>query len=196
MDKIKIKYPIIVEGKYDKIKLCSIFDATVITTDGFGIFNKDETSLLIRKLAEGSKIIVLCDSDGGGHLIRSYIKTLLKPEQIINLYIPMIEGKEKRKKVSSKEGLLGVEGIEGDKLRELLLPFSCDADEKERADLSKADLYKYGLSGRDNSATLRAEFLKKLDLPHNMTPNAMLLAINILYTKDEILKILDDFANT
>lgn len=190
-EKIKIKYPIIVEGKYDKIKICSLFDATVITTDGFGIFNKDEKAMLIRRLANNSKIILLCDSDGGGHLIRSYIKTLLKPEQIINLYIPMVEGKEKRKKTCSKEGLLGVEGTDSDKLKELLMPFSTDAAEKERADITKADLYKYGLSGRENSAFLREKLLKKLDLPTNMTPNAMLLAINILYTKDEILNILD-----
>ena len=196
MDKIKIKYPIIVEGKYDKIKISSIFQATVITTDGFAIFNKNEKSALIRRLAQNSKIILLCDSDGGGHLIRSYIKTLLKPEQIINIYIPMVEGKEKRKAKPSKEGFLGVEGIDADKLKQLLMPFSSEADEKESANLSKSDLYKYGLSGRENSAYLRAQFLKMLDLPHNMTPNAMLHAINILYTKDEISKILSDFENS
>ncbi|MGM9665283.1 MAG: toprim domain-containing protein, partial [Eubacteriales bacterium] len=102
---MRIKYPIIVEGKYDKIKILSIFDATVITTDGFGIFSDGEKELLLRRLAENSKIILLTDSDGGGELIRSHIKTLLPKEKIINLYTPRKEGKEKRKKTPSKEGV-------------------------------------------------------------------------------------------
>ena len=120
---MKIKYPVIVEGKYDKIKITSLFEATVITTDGFGIFNKKEKLSLIRSLAQKGKIILLTDSDGGGHLIRSYIKTAVSPDKIINLYTPKIEGKEKRKTEASKEGILGVEGTDKDILYSLLSPF-------------------------------------------------------------------------
>ena len=183
---MRIKYPIIVEGKYDKIKIDSLFDATVITTEGFGIFNKIEKLSLIRKLAENGKIIILTDSDGGGHLIRSHIKTAVSPDKIINLYIPTIEGKEKRKREMSKAGYLGVEGTDKDTLIRLLSPFTEESDKKTGEGLTKADMYAMGLSGREDSKRKRAHLLKKLDLPTDMTPNAMLSAINILYTKDDI----------
>ena len=189
--KLKIKYPIIVEGKYDKIKLDSLFDANIITTGGFAIFNNDEALSLIKKLAEKSKIILLTDSDGAGHLIRSHIKTALKAEQIINLYTPEVFGKEKRKREASKAGTLGVEGIEAGKLIELLSPFSTDAPVRELGNITKADLYRYGLSGRENSKEKREELLKRLDLPTNMSPNAMLSAINMLYTREEIENVLE-----
>ena len=184
---MKIKYPIIVEGKYDKIKLSSLFETTVITTDGFSIFNHEEKLSLIRKLAQRDKIILLTDSDGAGHLIRSYIKRSTSPDRVINLYTTRIEGKEKRKKTASREGILGVEGIEREALIKLLEPFSCDACERKNNDpITKADLYRYGLSGKSDSAKRRAELLRSLDLPENMSANAMLSAINILYSKKEI----------
>ena len=117
-EKIKISLPVIVEGKYDKIKLSSIIDARIITTGGFGIFNSEEKKTLIKRLCENG-VILLCDSDGAGKVIRSYIKSFLPPEKVINLYIPKIEGKEKRKREGSKEGTLGVEGINADILRDL-----------------------------------------------------------------------------
>jgi ribonuclease M5 len=184
---MKLRYPVIVEGKYDKIKLASIIESTVITTDGFSIFNKEEKLSLIRKLAKKDKIILLTDSDGAGHLIRSHIKTALNPEQIINLYTPRVEGKEKRKRAPSKEGYLGVEGTDIDILKKLLEPFSCDSEPTEnKSPITKADLYAFGLSGREDSAKNRAILLKSLDLPENMSANAMLSAINILYSREEI----------
>ena len=189
---MKIKYPIIVEGKYDKIKLDSIFNATVITTEGFGIFTKDEKLSLIRKLAEKGKIIILTDSDGGGHLIRSHIKTALPPDKIINLYTPQVEGKEKRKREHSKAGFLGVEGTDKDTLIKLLSPFTEDAPSRDGESITKADMYAYGLSGREDSKEKRAALLKELGLPTDMTPNAMLAAINILYTKKELEDIINE----
>ncbi|MBQ8344301.1 MAG: DUF4093 domain-containing protein [Clostridia bacterium] len=187
---MKIRYPIIVEGKYDKIKITSLFEATVITTEGFGIFNKEEKLSLIKKLAERDKIILLTDSDGGGHLIRSHIKTMLPPEKIINLYTPAIEGKEKRKREFSKAGVLGVEGTESEILKGLLSPFCEDADQTEKTPITKADLYAYGLCGKSECKEKRAILLKRLGLPTDMTPNAMLSAINILYSKEEFEKLI------
>ncbi len=184
-----IKYPIIVEGKYDKIKLASIFNAKIITTDGFGIFNNKEKLSLIRQLANKDKIILLTDSDGGGHLIRSHIKTAIPTDKLINLYIPRIEGKEKRKNAPSKEGTLGVEGIDADKLREMLLPYSDEGIEKPQGEITKADFYALGLSGREDSKALREKILKKLGFPLNMSPNAMLQAVNILYSKEEFVEV-------
>ena len=187
---MKIKYPIIVEGKYDKIKITSLFEATVITTDGFGIFNKEEKLSLIKELAKKDKIILLTDSDVGGHLIRSHIITMIPADRIINLYTPAIEGKEKRKKEFSKAGILGVEGTEKETLLNLLSPFCEDADENPKSLITKADLYAYGLSGKADSKEKRALLLKKLGLPSDMTPNAMLSAINILYSKEEFEKLI------
>lgn len=183
---MKIKYPIIVEGKYDKIKLDSLIDATIITTGGFEIFNSKEKALLIKRLCEKDKIILLTDSDGGGHLIRSHIKTMLPPDKVINLYIPRVEGKEKRKRSASKEGFLGVEGIDKDTLLKLLEPFSNEGESKATGGITKADLYRYGLSGREDSAQARGVFLESIGLPPNMSPNAMLSALNILYSRDEL----------
>lgn len=188
---MKIKYPIIVEGKYDKIKLDSLVEATIITTGGFEIFNSQEKLLLIKRLAKKDKIILLTDSDGGGHLIRSHIKTALPKEQIINLYIPRVEGKEKRKRNSSKEGILGVEGVDKETLLNLLEPFSDTSEGKINGGITKSDFYSYGLSGRQDSAKKREEVLKKLNLPETMSPNAMLSAVNILYTKEEFERYLD-----
>ena len=183
---LRIKYPIIVEGKYDKIKLDSLVNATIITTGGFEIFNSKEKALLIKRLCEKDKIILLTDSDGGGHLIRSHIKTILPPEKIINLYIPRVEGKEKRKRSPSKEGILGVEGVEKETLLKLLEPFSDEGEERCVGGITKSDLYRYGLSGRDDSANARKSFLERIGLPSTMSPNAMLSALNILYSKDEL----------
>ena len=187
---MKIKYPIIVEGKYDKIKLDSIFDATVISIDGFGIFNSREKESLLKELSKKTPLILLTDSDGGGHLIRSHIKTLIPSDKLINVYIPKIEGKEKRKNVPSKEGILGVEGISATLLCELLSPFSSESEERKRGGITKSDLYALGLSGREDSKKRRECVLKALNLPHDMSPNAMLSAINILYTKEEFEEII------
>lgn len=187
---MKIKYPIIVEGKYDQIKLSSLVEATIITTGGFEIFNSREKELLIKRLAEKSPIILLTDSDGGGHLIRSHIKTILPPDKIINLYVPQIEGKEKRKKSPSKAGLLGVEGVEKDIILNLLAPFSVDSPIRDRGGITKADLFAYGLSGREDSAKMRQALLKAINLPTTMSCNAMLSAINILYSKTELEEII------
>ncbi len=188
--KKRIRYPIIVEGKYDKIKIDSLFDATVIVTNGFAIFNKNEMLSLIRSLAEREgKIIILTDSDGGGHLIRSHIKTAISPDKIINLYTPKTQGKEKRKREASKEGFLGVEGISAEVLCDILSPFTTDEVEKvDKVPITKADLYALGISGRDDSAQKRETVLKALNLPHDMSPNAMISAVNILFSKEEFVE--------
>lgn len=183
---MKIKYPIIVEGKYDKIKLDSLVEATVITTGGFEIFNSREKELLLKKLCQRDKVILLTDSDGGGHLIRSHIKTILPPDRVINLYIPKVEGKEKRKRSPSKEGILGVEGTEKDALLKLLEPFSDTSPEKTPGSITKSDLYRLGLSGREDSAKRRKALFDRLELPADMSPNAMLSALNILYSLEEL----------
>lgn len=190
MEKLKIPYPILVEGKYDKIKLDSIAEAMVITSDGFGIFKNEEKRILLRRLSEKTPIIVLCDSDSAGMLIRSCIKNAVPADRIINLYTPQICGKEKRKSKPSKEGFVGVEGVEAQLIRKLLEPY---VDIKAKAGgekITKAHFYEFGLSGRDGSAQMRERLCAALDLPETLTPNALLEALNLFMSYDEFVSFL------
>ena len=180
-DKLKIDIPIAVEGKYDKIKVASVADANIITTDGFGVFASEEKAALIRRLAEPRGIIVLTDSDGAGLVIRNYFNRVLPKDKLYHLYIPQIEGKEKRKKTPSKAGTLGVEGMEAELLRSILAPFESGNEVKlNERELTKTDFFADGLSGNDDSANKRARLCRYLSLPDNMSANALLAAINML----------------
>ena len=187
--KLSIPFPIIVEGKYDRLRLIEVCSANVITTEGFGIFKKNERLSLLRELSARTPIILLTDSDGAGKLIRSHITSAIPKDRLIQLYIPKIEGKEKRKSAPSAEGTLGVEGMELELLYNLLLPFENEEAValQNQNPLSKTDFYIDGLSGGENSSALRAELAKKLNLPTDMTANALLAALKILITYEEYL---------
>ena len=190
MEKLKIPYTIVVEGKYDRTRVLSVCDARVITTDGFGIFKKNEKLAIIRRLAHELPVILLTDSDGAGKLIRSHLTSAIPQDRIIQLYIPQIKGKEKRKTVPSAEGTLGVEGMENEVLYSLLAPFE-NADAALRLaenPLSKTDLYIDGLTGAPDSAALRDDLALSLGLPSGMIPNALLSALKILLSYEEYLK--------
>lgn len=185
---IKIDKVVIVEGRYDKIKLSSILDAVIIETDGFAIFNNKEKQLLIRRLAEAKGILILTDSDSAGFKIRSFIRGMVPAEQITNAYIPDIFGKEKRKTEPSKEGKLGVEGVKPEIIIDALQRAGvlCEAtEEKERRKITKLDLYEDGLSGRENSEQLRLRLLKHLQLPERLTANALLQVLNTFLTYED-----------
>lgn len=178
-EKLKLPYPVIVEGKYDRLRLLAVAECRVICTDGFGVFNQKEKLAVIRALGKKTPLILLTDSDGAGKLIRSYVTRALPKDRLIQLYIPQIPGQEKRKSAPSAEGFLGVEGMENDLLYKLLAPY-CNA-EKYRAyeenPLSKTDFFVDGLTGGENSAVRRDEIAAKFGLPAGMTPNALLAAL-------------------
>lgn len=188
MERLKIPYPVIVEGSYDKLRLQNVIEAQILTTDGFGVFNKAEKTQLFRTLASRTPVIVLTDSDGAGKLIRSHLSSVIPPDRLIHLYVPRIVGKEKRKAAPSAEGILGVEGMENDLLYRLLAPYA-DADAMAARltenPLSKADLYADGLTGGEGSADRRDALAQKLGLPTAMTPNAFLAALRVLCTYEE-----------
>lgn len=185
-DKPRISMPIIVEGKYDKIKLDSIFDAEVITTKGFGVFKSEETKNFLRMVCQKTPIIVLCDSDGAGRVIRNHLKSFLPNERMINIYTPDIEGKEKRKKAPSKAGTLGVEGMDAELLRKLLAPYTENSDTvPKRGGITKTDLYNDGLLGNENSKARRLELQARIGLPKELSSTALLDALNLLYTYNE-----------
>ncbi len=186
MDKIPISIPVVVEGKYDQIKLSSVIDATILTTEGFGVFNNREKRALLRTLSKNG-IIILTDSDGAGGLIRSHIQSFVEPDKIYNLYIPQIAGKEKRKKAPSKAGTLGVEGMDAALLRELFEKFADRhaALQKARDPITKADFFAHGLTGKEGSAARRNQLSNRLSLPKDMTPTALLAAVNLLMSREE-----------
>ncbi len=198
-EKLKILIPIAVEGKYDKIKVSSIADAQIITTDGFGVFAKEDKKLLIRRLAEPRGLIVLTDSDGAGLVIRNYFRSILPKEKLYHLYTPQIEGREKRKKEPSKAGFLGVEGIEADTLRALLAPFAVPENGENNEtnsvlstrEVTKADFYADGLSGGEGSAAKRGRLAESLGLPPDLSANALLAAVNLLAGYERYRELID-----
>ncbi len=191
---IKLKQPVIVEGKYDKITLENVIDALIITTDGFGIFKNKEKCDMIRRLAQKNGIIVMTDSDSAGSMIRAYIKKIVGNCEIINVYVPVLQGKEKRKNAPSKEGVLGVEGMKADIIYSALEKSGVTGTKlpKNARKITKTDLFCFGLSGGENSSEKRKELLKTLSLPQNLSPNAMLDILNTLYTYEEFLKVMQN----
>lgn len=193
MEKIKISLPIIVEGRYDKSTLSGFVDATVITTGGFSIFNNKEKQALIRRI--GSKgIIILTDSDGGGKQIRKFLSGILPKEKIHHLYIPQIEGRESRKRKPSASGNLGVEGMEKDVLIRLLTPFA-DGETAQKGGkmITKVDFFTDKLTGCEGAVENRRKICEVCDLPQDMTPNALLEALNLLYGYDEYKRLVEKF---
>lgn len=188
---IKIKEAIIVEGKYDKIKLSSIIDGLIIETNGFRIFKDKNKIEFLRKLADTRGILVFTDSDSAGFLIRNHISSIIPKDKIKHAYIPDIYGKEKRKTKYSKEGKLGVEGVPQEviinslKNANVLYSLSEPAC-KEKREITKLDLYNWGLSGKDNSLKLRRKFLKQLNLPEHLSANSLLKVLNSIMTYDEL----------
>ncbi len=186
-EKIKLPIPVIVEGRYDKSKLSEILDCQIITTNGFGIFNHKEKLALIKRLSENG-VVVLTDSDGAGGVIRGHLKSALPKDKVYNLYIPKIEGKEKRKKTASKEGTLGVEGMETDLLYSLFSDFAdkhiFNTDSRNVGGITKADFFEVGMTGGEGSSVRRNEIAKHFGLPSDMTPNALLGALNLITDKN------------
>ena len=185
---IKIDRVVIVEGRYDKIKLSSVIDGVIIETEGFGIFNNKEKQALIRLLAQTKGLLVLTDSDSAGFKIRSFIRGIVPAEQIKHAYIPDIFGKEKRKAEPSKEGKLGVEGIRPEIIIEALEKAGVlceEVDNTPRKEITKLDLYEDGLSGKPDSDSLRKKLLNHLDLPERLTSNALVQILNTFLTYEE-----------
>lgn len=191
---ISIKEAVIVEGRYDKIKLSEVIDTPVIETGGFRIFKDKEKQNLIRKIAEERGILVLTDSDSAGFVIRNFLKGSVPEEKIKHAYIPQLKGKEKRKSEESKEGLLGVEGVSAeiiaDAVRKSAATILGEDNEIKKSEITKQDLYELGLTGKENSAILREELLRKLELPTYLSTNAMLSALNCLYSLEELKELI------
>lgn len=178
---IRINEVIVVEGRYDKNKLHQLFDAVIVETGGFAIFNDAEKTRLLRRMARERGLLILTDSDGAGFQIRSYLRGAIGEGRVLHAYIPDLYGKERRKRSPSKEGKLGVEGIPDDIILEAVRRAGVkdiDITDSAARKITKADFYEAGLSGKADSAARRAALLKRLDLPERMGANALLEFIN------------------
>ena len=193
MEKIKISQAVIVEGKYDKIKLENIIDAFILETNGFGIFKDKEKLSFIKKLADERGIIILTDSDHAGFMIRNHLTSAIPKEKITNVYIPDIMGKEKRKTSPSKEGKIGVEGMSKEILLEALnkANINCESIEKGE-EVTNYDLFELGLSGTPNAKQNKKKLLKKLELPEFLSTSSLLSCIDNMMTREEFLKMAKD----
>ena len=190
MEKIRINQAVIVEGKYDKIKLSNIIDAFIIETNGFGIFRDKEKLKFIKKLADERGIIILTDSDHAGFMIRSYLSSAIPKEKIINVYIPDVFGKEKRKTAPSKEGKLGVEGMSKDTLLEAFKRANISCESVDRGEpVTSYDLYELGFSGTPNAKQNKKKLLKALDLPEFLSTSSLLSCINNMMTREEFIEL-------
>ena len=197
--RIKIKETIIVEGKYDKIRLAPLFDANIIELGGFRIYNNKDRLALIRKIAEKNGIIILTDSDSAGFRLRHYLSSAIPKANIKNVFIPDIHGKEKRKAKPGKENLLGVEGMTTEVLLSAFKKAGIDpeSEKSERTEpLTKAFLYEVGLSGVENSSELRKRLCEYYSLPKMMTANSLAEILPIITTKEELFSTLEKIKET
>ncbi len=190
---VKIREAILVEGRYDKNTLSQIVDAPIFETAGFGIFKDKAQMDMLRRVAQKRGLIVFTDSDGAGFVIRNHVKSAIPGQYLKHAYIPDIYGKERRKTAPGKEGKLGVEGMTRDVILESLRRAGATFEDGALVSsnqITKQDLMELGLSGGADASAKRAELLKKCGLPERMSANAMLQALNMLYTLDELKKLL------
>lgn len=184
-----VKEVIVVEGRYDKNTLSQVVDAVIIETSGFGIFNDAQKQKLLRTMAQARGLVVLTDSDGAGFVIRNFIKGCVDPACVKHAYIPDVYGKERRKAAQSKEGKLGVEGMRPQVILNALIRAGATVDERPAAEsaarITKADMYKCGLSGGTGSREKRAALIKRLDLPEKLSADALLDVLNAIMTREE-----------
>ena len=191
---LKIKEAIVVEGRYDKNTLSQIVDAPILETSGFGIFKDREQMSFLRQVAERRGLIVFTDSDGAGFVIRNHIKSAIPSKYLKHAYIPDVYGKEKRKAAPGKAGKLGVEGLPPEILLDALRRAGATIEGQDspgKKGITKQDLMARGLSGGANAGAKRQLLLKKLGLPERMSANAMLQALNLLCTPEELDLILE-----
>lgn len=192
---IHLTQAVVVEGKYDKIKLKNFIDAEIFTTDGFAIFKNRQKTEMLRKIAEQRGLIVLTDSDSAGFVIRGHLTSVINPQYITNVFVPEIKGKEKRKAQGSAQGLLGVEGLSEQVIVEALKKAGIGIDgvesERHSEKITHTDLFTLGLSGGADSKQKRADLCNRLQLPSAMSTNQLLSALNSLYSKEQLYQLFE-----
>ena len=195
---VKIKEAILVEGRYDKNTLSQILDAPILETNGFGIFKDKKQLALLRQVAQKRGLIVFTDADGAGFVIRNHVKSAIPGKFLKHAYTPDIYGKERRKDKAGREGKLGVEGMKPEIILEALRKAGATIEGEDTPvsqAITKQDMMELGLSGGADASAKRLLLLKKLNLPEHMSANALLQALNLLYTPEELTTIVEQLEN-
>lgn len=196
---LKIREAIVVEGRYDKNTLAQIVDAPILETKGFGLFKDPKQLELLRSVAKKRGLIVLTDSDGAGFVIRNHIKSAIPAKYLKHAYIPDVAGKEKRKAAPGKEGKLGVEGMSPEVLLAALKNAGATIEGESTAQgndqITKQDFVEFGLSGGPNASERRKRLQYRLHLPEHMSANALLQALNLLLSREELAEIVREWDN-
>ena len=190
-EKLKIKEAIVVEGKYDLIKISRLFDTLIIPTNGFDIYKNKSKLNMLKTVAQKSGIIILTDSDSAGFRIRNHIRNCIGDVSVKNAYIPEIEGKEKRKDAPSKEGFLGVEGISDEIIVNAVMSQTQQVEHSGEK-ITKTDFFELGLTGGADSSEKRAKICKKTGLPIKISANQLISALNNIYTREEFLNLIEN----
>lgn len=200
MGTLSVREVIVVEGKYDRIRLQAAVKATIVETNGFRIFKDPEQRELLRRLGMERGLLVLTDSDAAGFVIRGHLNGLLPPDRIKHAYIPAVAGREKRKTADSKEGLLGVEGMDAATLEAAIRRSGATLLDEEAGPaaggITKADFYRDGLTGAPDSGNRRQRLLEKLGFPRHLSANRLLEAVNVLMTREEYRRAVEEIAET
>ena len=183
-NKLKLKYPVVVEGKYDKIRLSNLVDSPILVLGGFSVFHDTHKKMLLKRLCKEKGLILLTDSDRAGAFLRSKLKGILTEGKVYQVYAPQLAGKERRKDHPSADGLLGIEGMDCQTLRSILQPFACTAEEPASAGITSAEWFADGFSGGENASFRRKSLAKALSLPDNLSSNALLEAVNLLCDRE------------
>jgi len=187
--RLRLRCPVAVEGKYDKIKLSAVVETPILVLNGFSVFNDGEKKALLRRVCRETGLILLTDSDRAGQFLRNKLKGLLPEDAegkgVFQVYAPSVEGKEKRKQTPSADGLLGIEGIDTDTLYRILLPFADESGEVRGANVTNEEWYAAGLSGGTNASERRRMLARKAGLPETLTGKALREAVNLLLTREQ-----------
>ena len=189
---INVSQAIVVEGRYDKNTLSQIVNAPIFETSGIHIMKDKQMQAFLRKVAMERGLVVFTDSDGGGFVIRNFLKQIIPPQFLFHAYIPDVYGKEKRKAAPGKEGKIGLEGMSREVILTALENCGANFHPNAKPTITKQHLFVLGLSGQANSSVLRKQLLKKLELPEHMSANAMLQALDVLYSPEELEKIVQE----
>ena len=194
---IKTDFAVIVEGKYDKIKLASLLDALIVSTDGFGVFSDKELQSFLRKLSQTKGLLIITDSDAAGFRIRSFIHSIAANGTVIDAYIPDIQGKESRKDAPSKEGKLGVEGIPAELILQAIeragVGRECNPDEQRS--ITNTDLFEYGFTGTPNAAERRRMLLTKAGLPARLCGGNLLKTLNAFMSFEDFVSLAENITD-
>ena len=187
MEKLRLRQVVLVEGRYDAAKLAGIVDALILTTDGFAIYKDKEKKELLKELGRRRGVLILTDSDGAGFQIRNYVSNLVGQQNVLQAYVPAIHGKESRKAQPGKEGLLGVEGVPDEAIRQAILASGAvETPKRAGREITYLDLYEWGLSGTAGSADARRRFLETVGLPPRLSKKALCQVLSSLYTWEEL----------